>query len=721
MSFHPHPDAIIGADTETERFAPGYMAPRIACLSFDSSGTGAVLAPTPEARDVFMWLLTQHTVWHNAPYDLCCALAWWNCSKEVIDALENDRIGDTWVIQRIAIIGGLAPFTDLSLDVLHAYHGLGELPKDPAIRLSYGPLRNQPLEAYSNAQQQYAKDDATATRKLYSRQCKWLDKDLIHWSDVCALTRKRVWLEACKDWGLRTDAKKLDALTVAVAKQIESMRLVAQQPALLDDEDPTQQHPDCAFVRADGTGAKHRQQALVAQAYLAPKPLPLPGKPIKERLAAAIPLVPPSILTTKPRVSKNAPPPKPNAKPKKPWKPSIKTARNVLEESGDERLVAFAEYGSWSSLESTLPHYLCGATEPIHTKWGVADSTRVTSSQPQVQNLGTDNGIRECFIPRPGHCFISVDHGGLENATLAQFGIWYLHDRSFADFVNAGKDLHTLVGSKIHGCTYDEGVALKKGADEAFLLSRDAAKPIDFGAPGGAGWRRLKISAKQLQGLNWTEAQAKFYRQAWVDAVPVGAKMHAWVDQHQQADGRFTVPIPGTTITRRNVTFCSACNNGFQPLGAVIEGAVGWAMFRERLLDPRSPLARCAMVNYVHDEFIFEVPLDLVDAAARRLEEIMHEIPKTVMPDVVLNSKAIAMAYWSHAARRILIDGQLRVWPLLCSNCRAPHDYYGPPAACSCRPKEDYEAHKNEPCRCACGAPVGAFLSDVEAYGTQNT
>jgi len=143
------------------------------------------------------------------------------------------------------------------------------------------------------------------------------------------------------------------------------------------------------------------------------------------------------------------------------------------------------------------------------------------------------------------------------------------------------------------------------------------------------------------------------------------------------------------------VTFCSACNNSFQSLGAVIEGAVGWAVFRERLLDPQSPLARCAMVNYVHDEFIFEVPLDLVDAAARRLEAIMHEIPKTVMPDVVLRSKAEAMAFWSKSARRIVLDGKLRVWPLKCL-CGETHDRIDKP--------------------CTCGR-LNEFLSDVAAHG----
>jgi hypothetical protein len=662
-------------------------------MSLDGPAVGKpLLVPTPEARDIHLWTLSQPQIWHNASYDLCCALAWWGCTRDIIDALDANLIGDTWVIQRIAIIAGLAQWTDLSLDVLHAYHGLGVLPKDPVIRLSYGPLLDRPLAEYNAEQIAYAKDDATAVRKLYGRQHKWLVREGsgVTWDDVCALTRKCVWLAACRCWGLRTNGRKLDDLRLSVERHIGTLRTQAQVPALLDDEpDDT---ADAAIVRADSTGAKHRQQLLVAAAYLAPKPVPLPGRSVKERLAACVGLVPKSILTTPPRRTKDAPPRKNK------WQPSIKTARNVFEESGDARLIAFAEYGAWASLESIMPKYVQGATEPIHTRWGIADSTRTTSGNPPIQNLGTDNGIRECFSPRPGNCFVSVDHTGLENATLAQFGIWYLRDRSFADFVNSGKDLHTLVGSKIFGCTYEEAAQLKKDKDPAFGLARDAAKPIDFGAPGGAGWRRLKISAKQLQGLDWSESDAKRYRQAWVDAVPVGAKMHTWVAQHEQADGRFTVPIPGTGIIRRNVTFCSACNNSFQSLGAVVEAYVGWVMFKERLLDPNSPLRHCAMVNYVHDEFIWEVPIGLVHEAAARLETIMHEAAKVQMPDVILRSSAEAMAFWSKQARRIVIDGKLRVWPLLCSACDIPHDTPHKPGA-----------------TCKCGA--AAFKSDSEAYG----
>jgi hypothetical protein len=66
------------------------------------------------------------------------------------------------------------------------------------------------------------------------------------------------------------------------------------------------------------------------------------------------------------------------------------------------------------------------------------------------------------------------------------------------------------------------------------------------------------------------------------------------------------------------------------------------------------------------------------------------------MPDVVLRSKAEAMAFWSKAARRIVLDGKLRVWPLRCL-CGETHDKPG--IGCP-----------------SCGK-TGEYVSDVEAHG----
>jgi hypothetical protein len=641
----------LALDTETECFTPARMSPRPVCLSIASDSEGTLI-PTPEARQVFLDLLASGAplLTANGPYDLCCALAWWDCTAEVLEALERDQIGDVWVIERLAEIGGLTPRKDLSLANLHQAHGLGVLPKDD-VRTSYGPLLNRPLSEYSEAQIQYATDDACATLRVFRRQEKrWIDPGHIHWADVAMLTRKRTWLEATRVYGLRTNPERLADLARGVTERITELR---------------QQVADLGIIRADGTKDSGVLQALVIEAYTREAVHPRPGQRVIDHVReiaqapdAARRGVP---LTQKPREKKDAPPRK------KPWVPSVRTDHATLEESGDDRLIAFAEYGSWCSTETILPKYALGAIEPIHTKWGMADSTRTTSSAPPVQNLGKKNGIRECFIPRPGFVFVSVDHGGLENATLAQCCIWYARKHGFADFVRGGGDLHCLVGAAIHGCSYEEALRLHAEEEPSFENARQAAKPVNFGSPGGAGWRRLQASAKLLQGFDWTDDDAKRYKAAWRAACPDVVAYHAWVDSRSDGKGRYTVPIPGTTITRRGCTYCSACNNGFQALGAVVEAYVGWEIWRECLTGRTragafSVLGLCHIVNYVHDEFILECPREFVHECAERLEWFMAEVPLAIMPDVPLRSDAKAMAFWSKKAKRVIRDGRLQVW-----------------------------------------------------------
>jgi DNA polymerase I-like protein with 3'-5' exonuclease and polymerase domains len=364
-------------------------------------------------------------------------------------------------------------------------------------------------------------------------------------------------------------------------------------------------------------------------------------------------------MTEPPRAKKGA---KERAKP---FVPAVKTSRAVLEQSEDPRLEAFAEYGQWASVENNMiPAYRAGTTEPIHTRFGLADSTRITSSRPNVQNLSTDAGIRECFVPRAGYCFVAVDHTGLENAALAQTIIRVLGTHQLADFLNGGGDLHCLTASAVLGCTYPEAMARHEAKDKHFKEIRNAVKPINFGRPGGAGWKTLKFIAKQGYGLDWTEQQTKGYIQAWERAVPEGRAYLQWVSRRKQdAQGRYEVGIPGLTITRRGLPYCSAANNGFQALGTVIEAEVGWGMLCERL-SGRSVLSQCALVNFVHDEWIWEVPVGLQTEVAARLEWHMCESPavRRTIPDIQLKTEAVAMARWSKKAERLILNGELAIW-----------------------------------------------------------
>ena len=648
---------LAGLDTETLPIAPGLQHPPIVCLSVCVEGSEPFVVPTPDAAVVLRSLLEDHnvtTVWHNAAYDLGCVVAWWPGFSELVDrAVEEDRVLDTMLVERLAEIGGLTPPKELSLANLYQVHGLGALPKEiplpdgRQVRTSYGPLLNQPLSEYHPLQISYAANDAIAPLRLLRRQ-------LIRWNTpkehVTLLLKRMLPLADARAYGMRVNPDRLDDLAHAAEEHLRDLRHAAQVPMLLEGERLPEGPPGRALearldqyriLRSNGTKNMSRLKALVHEAYQ--------GRPP---------------MTEEPRAKKGAPPRK------RPFVPSVKTARAVLEESGDPRLEAFAEYGEWASVEKmVLPALRAGTTAPLHTRWRVVDSCRISSSKPNLTNLRTKEGIRECIVPRPGYTFLAGDHEGLENATLAQVCVTKLGRRGLADFYNARGNLHCQVASEIAGCSYEEALSRKHHDDQSFLKGPyKCAKFLNFGRPGGAGWRRLQFIAKQMGHLDWTEAETKRYIAAHAKAVPDLQAYLDWVGRQPQDSRGYQVEIPGTSIMRRGITYCSACNNGFQALGAVVEIHVGWAL-RQAYRHGSGALRECRLVNHVHDEWIFECPIPLVHNAGEELEQIMIEAARPVLPDVHLRAEIVAMAHWSKGASRVVRDGRLQIWPLWCDEC----------------------------------------------------
>jgi hypothetical protein len=637
--------ALVGLDTETLLIAPGLQHPPIVCLSVCVEGSDPFVVPTPEAEYVFRALLSDEsiiTVWHNAAYDLGCAVAWWPGCSEIVDrAVEADRVTDTMLVERLAEIGGMTPPKSLALANLYQAHGLGTLPKEiplpdgRQVRLSYGPLYRRPLIEYHPLQVEYAANDAIAPIKLLRRQlARWPE---ITQEQVTLLLKRMLPLADCRAYGMRIDPAKLDELATAAEEHLRDLRHAAQIPMLLEGEtlpaDP-RRHDDYRLLRSTGTKNMKRLRALVSEAY--------DGRPP---------------MTEPPRVKKG------EAPRIKPFVPNVKTARAVLEESGDPRLEAFAEYGEWASIENmVIPALSAGAYQPLHTTWRIVDSCRISSSNPNLTNMRRKAGIRECFIPRPGYAIIDADHEGLENATLAQVCATELHRFGLAEFYNSGGNLHCLVAGEIAACGYEQALVLKRSGDKAFADGPyQCAKYLNFGRPGGAGWRKLQFIAKQMGHLDWTEAETKAYIAAHARAVPDLQAYLDWVGNRPQDSRGFQVRIPGTTIMRRGITYCSACNNGFQSLGAIVQILVGWAL-RQAYRHGTGALRECRPINHVHDSWMLECPIPLVHEAGEEIERIMCEAPAPVMPDVHLRADVVAMSHWSKAAKRIVEGGRLQVW-----------------------------------------------------------
>lgn len=70
------------------------------------------------------------------------------------------------------------------------------------------------------------------------------------------------------------------------------------------------------------------------------------------------------------------------------------------------------------------------------------------------------------------------------------------------------------------------------------------------------------------------------------------------------------------------------------------------------------------LVNFVHDEFVAEVPADGdLGAAADRIQALMIEGMKEVVPTLPVRVECAAMRAWSKGAEPVFDDrGRLCVW-----------------------------------------------------------
>lgn len=115
----------------------------------------------------------------------------------------------------------------------------------------------------------------------------------------------------------------------------------------------------------------------------------------------------------------------------------------------------------------------------------------------EVPNVTYD--IRNCFVPRPGNCIVSIDYSGLELASTANQLKVLTGQTNMLDIVNSGKnpvDMHSMLAYRIMNIkektkeTYESFVANKKKSP--YKEYRQLAKPINLGFPGGIGYDTMR-------------------------------------------------------------------------------------------------------------------------------------------------------------------------------------------------------------------------------------
>jgi DNA polymerase-1 len=656
-------------DTETHCFSPGHMAPKVVCLSHVIDGECPTLLDRHEAPAWLADALEQADpiVGHHIAYDLACSLqSYPELGPAIWRAYDEGRVSDTIVRQKLQDLarGKYRGFWTGSKYVVLNYdlaacarrHLKIDIPKDEDTwRKRYAELEDYPLEQWPSEAVDYAILDAVATDGVWlsqqARSVEFGGADLVDESAQC---RAAWWLHLTSVHGIVTYASAVERLRQSAEDEIEHLEGVLIAEGLARVERKKGQD---VVVRTESA-----VRARVRECYESD------GRPV--------------------RMTEGGKALDENGRQKNP--PDVCTDRDACLESGDPLLEAYVDYSSArKTLATEVKAYELGAKgTPLHTRFeSLAATGRTTSSRPNIQNVRWNvrakcqscrrvgqpgklcdacggiivvpPGMRECFVPRPGMVFASADYDGLELRTLAQCCLSLLGHSKLAEALNRGLDAHLVVASQILGRTYDDLQAHIK--DDDVQRARQVGKVANFGFPGGLGIKNFVLFARLSYRVHITQSEARALKAAWLKAFPEFAQYFKFIETLGQADGTFLVRHLFSDRLRAGCGYTVACNSHFQGLGSDATKAAGYLIARACYggAGESDPLFGSRIVNYVHDEFILEVPNDEDDnwtratAAANRLAELMIEGAAPYLPDVPATTEPLLMTHWSKKAKRI--------------------------------------------------------------------
>ena len=266
--------------------------------------------------------------------------------------------------------------------------------------------------------------------------------------------------------------------------------------------------------------------------------------------------------------------------------------------------------------------------------------------------------------------YATADYDLLELRCLGQVCLSLLGESALAAALNSGTDVHLSVAAQLLGISYKQAFAQKSEPEVA--EARQLAKVLNFGLPGGLGAKMFALFARKATGgrVQISEARAKELKETWLATWPEMRAYFRLISDACGPDGA-TVRHLFSNRIRAGAKYTEACNSYFQGLGA---DATGHALFliskacyvrgAEGENATESPLFGCRVVNYVHDEFILEVPEERGAAAANELMRLMIKGANVFLPDVPATAEPKLMRFWSKDAKAIRNpEGVLVPWP----------------------------------------------------------
>ncbi len=309
------------------------------------------------------------------------------------------------------------------------------------------------------------------------------------------------------------------------------------------------------------------------------------------------------------------------------------TAMDVLEELAlvHELPGLVLKWRSVQKLKGTyvdaLPLMVNPATGRVHTTFNqaVAATGRLSSRDPNLQNIpvrtAAGREIRAAFVAAPGHALISADYSQIELRVLAHLS----GDEALVEAFRNGEDIHDRTAERVFGAN--------SGLDPHELRRR--AKIINYALLYG---KTAFTLAKDI-GVPQQAAQA------FIDAYFAGFPgVRTYIDRTLD-DARASGVVKTLTGRRRLMPELNSRNGQVraaaerETVNMPIQGTAA-DILKQAMIDVAAALDRhnttaaipSRMILTVHDELLFEAPLDDVPAVMTLVRDTMEQAFPLVVP-----------------------------------------------------------------------------------------
>ena len=320
------------------------------------------------------------------------------------------------------------------------------------------------------------------------------------------------------------------------------------------------------------------------------------------------------------------------------------TGADVLEDLATEHELParVLDWRQLSKLKSTytdaLQDHINLDTGRVHTSYSIAGAStgRLASTDPNLQNIPirTEEGrrIREAFVAEDGKVLVALDYSQIELRILAHIADIPALKQAFSD----GLDIHAMTASEMFDVPLDEMTP----------EIRRRAKAINFGVIYGiSGFglaRNLRIPRAEAQGFIDRYFERFPGIRTYMDDTKAFAKEHGYV---KTLFGRkIHTPEINAKGPRAGFAHRAAIN---APIQGTAADVIRRAMVR--MPDAIRDLP-AQMLLQVHDELLFEVEEDAVDATITRAKDVMESAADpAVHLDVRLTVDAGQGQNWAEA------------------------------------------------------------------------